>query len=394
MSQTLEERFISFAKGLEGAELIDDFTLTLEQQAAQKADFFFNNRTIIGELKSLKTNTEDKIEAILRPYEDTPEWPHFYGEQDLQKILTFLPDKEKINARLFNAVTDSIEGIVEKANRQIRTTKRTFNLPSAGGLLIILNDLVDILSPKMLAGRVRRCFHKRTATGDVRFPEITFAWAINMAHYTQVTPSLKAMPLLIMPSGQPDPHNIEAFLNNLGKKWAAFEGVPHFETDADRFKKLEFRKFSDDKKETGLKPRHAVWRLQYKKNPYLRSLSKEELLLHGQKIMSRAGRMIYVKAKSRPSNELRGEVMSQFTHFIEEMNYRAIDMREFHPMVEALDENFLINPKEKKKQSKEYKNKIGRGAPCPCMSGKTYSKCCGRKTDAKEYATPKRKNRY
>ena len=80
MSKTLEERFITFAKGLGEAEFIDDLTLTPEQQAAQKADFFFNNRTIIGELKSLKTSTEDKVEAILKPYEDTPEWPHFYGE--------------------------------------------------------------------------------------------------------------------------------------------------------------------------------------------------------------------------------------------------------------------------------------------------------------------------
>lgn len=111
------KRCITFAKGLERAEFIDDLALTPEQKAAQRADFFFKDRTIIGELKSLKTNTEDKIEAILKPYEDNPEWPHFYGQQELHKIINFLPDKEKINVRLFNAVTDSIEGIVEKANR-------------------------------------------------------------------------------------------------------------------------------------------------------------------------------------------------------------------------------------------------------------------------------------
>ena len=33
----------------------------------------------------------------------------------------------------------------------------------------------------------------------------------------------------------------------------------------------------------------------------------------------------------------------------------------------------------KKRQSKAYKNKIGRGARCPCNSGKTYARCHGRR---------------
>lgn len=32
-----------------------------------------------------------------------------------------------------------------------------------------------------------------------------------------------------------------------------------------------------------------------------------------------------------------------------------------------------------KRQLRTYKNKIGRGAPCPCQSGKTYSRCCGKR---------------
>lgn len=248
-------------------------------------------------------------------------------------------------------------------------------------MLIILNDLVDILSPDVLARRVRRSLQKRTSTGEIRFPEITLVWAINAAHYTQVTQTLKAMPILIMPSGLPDPSDIEGFVQTLGKKWSAYEGKPYLKIDGDTFKKLEFKRFSDDAKKSKPMPRYEVWRLQHKENPYLRSLSKEELLEHGQRVLSQSGRMISVKAKRRPPKELMGEVGAKFTHFLEEMNFRAIDMREFGPKVQALNERFHIVTKEKKKQSKEYKNKIGRGAPCPCQSGKTYRKCCGPKAD-------------
>jgi hypothetical protein len=142
----------------------------------------------------------------------------------LHKIVNYLPEPEKINARILEAITDSIEQLFSKANRQIRITKQTFGLRSAGGLLIILNDLVDILSPDLLAFRVRRCLQTRFNAEERRFPEITVVLAINTAHYTQLTPTLKAMPLLIMSSGLPDPNHIETFVDLLGGRWSAFEG--------------------------------------------------------------------------------------------------------------------------------------------------------------------------
>lgn len=303
MKATLEHRFIAFARNLTAAEYIDDLNLTHDQKAAQKADFFFNNRGIICELKSLKTNTEDKIEKILESYRDTPEWPDYYDEQELTKVLERFPDKEKLNTKIFSAVTDSIEGLIEKANRQIRTTKQTFNLLSAGGLLIILNDLVDVLTPNVLAHRVRKTLAKRTADGDVRFPHITLVWAINAAHYTQLTPHLKAMPILIIPSGLADPNDIEGFVQMLGKKWAAHDGKPYLKGDARAFKKFEYRKFSADETERKQITRTESWRRDYRKNPYLQSLSKEELIEYGARMTAKMGRMFMKGAKRKPSKK-------------------------------------------------------------------------------------------
>lgn len=143
--KNLEGRFKVFLRDLEGVESIDGLKLTPEQERANKGDYFFAGRTVIGELKALYEDTASKIESILEPYRETPEWPVFFGEQDLNKILRHLPDGDKIRAKIFGSITRSVEAVVEKANRQIRATKGTFGLPDAGGLLIILNDAVDIL---------------------------------------------------------------------------------------------------------------------------------------------------------------------------------------------------------------------------------------------------------
>ncbi len=127
--KNLEGRFKVFLRDLEGAESIDDLELTPEQERANKGDYFFAGRTVIGELKALYEDTASKIESILAPYQETPEWPVFFGKQDLNKVLQHLPDGDKIRAKIFGTITRSIEAVVEKANRQIRATKETFELP-------------------------------------------------------------------------------------------------------------------------------------------------------------------------------------------------------------------------------------------------------------------------
>jgi len=94
----------------------------LEQRKAKKGDYLFACRSIIGELKALYDDTSSKMEAILEPHRERPEWPLFYSEQQLHTVLKHLPDGEEIQRKIFDAITASIEGVIEKANRQIRST--------------------------------------------------------------------------------------------------------------------------------------------------------------------------------------------------------------------------------------------------------------------------------
>jgi hypothetical protein len=104
-----EDRFIAFAKTLPGAEYIDEMDLTLEQKEARKADFLFEDRRIICELKSRKTDTGGKVEEILSPHKERPEWPIFFGSVEVREILKHLPDGDRINRQIFDAITTAIK---------------------------------------------------------------------------------------------------------------------------------------------------------------------------------------------------------------------------------------------------------------------------------------------
>lgn len=336
--KNLEGRFKVFLRDLEGAESIDDLELTPEQERANKGDYFFAGRTVIGELKALYEDTSSKVESILAPYRETPEWPVFFGEQDLNKILAHLPDGDKIRARVVGAITRLIEAVVEKANRQIRATKDTFGLPEAGGLLIILNDAVDVLSPDLIVYRVRRALNKRTPDGALRFPHVSAVLVIGAAHYTQMNPVLKGLPILLIPNVVPEAARVEEFVRELNEKWAAFEGKPLIPIESEDIPKLGFRRFSEEAKEPRWPmKRHEYWSLLYRRRPYLRQLSEDELLEFGAKALEEVGARFIKGAPKTPMEEME-PIMIRWTHFLDEAHHRALDLRKLVEKADGLGE--------------------------------------------------------
>lgn len=324
--KNLEERFKIFLRGLPGTESIDELSLTREQEEAQRADYFLANRSIIGELKALYEDTTSKMEAILAPYRETPEWPIFFGEQELEGVLQHLPDRDRIRATIFHAITRSIEAVVEKANRQIRETKRTFDLPEAGGLLIIVNDAVDILAPDVVMYRISRALNKRR-NGNLRYENISAVMLIGGAHYTQLKPDLKGIPILIIPNAVPQAAQVETFISELNRKWAAFEGAPFIPIPVEDVTKLTFRASNVDAREaTQPLTRQRYWSLLYKRNPYLRSLSEDELLEFGGKALEEVAARMLKGVPKTPFEQMESKFI-RWSNFLDEVDHRGTDMR-------------------------------------------------------------------
>jgi hypothetical protein len=378
----VEDRFMAFAKTLPGAEYIDEMELTHEQREARKADFLFDNRRIICELKSLKTDTGGKVEKILEPHRQRPEWPIFFGTVGVHQILKHLPDGQQINRQIFDAVTSAIKDLVRSANGQIRRTKETFVLPSAGGMLVILNEFVDILSPDVIARRVDELFKKRTPDGKPQFPEINAVLIINESHYMQVTPDLQGIPALIMTNVVPDHADVTGYISSLQPKWAEYHGVPLVTIEGSVLDEVKFESIKKDRaKPDGRIRRHEMWRRQYRMRPYLRSLSKEELVEYFGRLMM-ALKPGFLKGGTEEQKARMRELMEPWTHLLEEINQRGMDMREFSPVMKDPDSEAMAGVGSSSRSASG--GKVGRNDPCPCKSGKKYKKCCGSASAAED----------
>ena len=327
---TLEERFTEFVRNLQSAEIVDELQLSQEQKRGKKPDYFFFERQFIGEMKSIKKDMEPKAQTILDKHEDRPEYPVFFGQWDAEKILKHLPDGESINQKMFYAITSALEDSVEKANRQIRETKKVFEISDSQGILIILNDFVEILSPDLITHKIHQLLNKKSPSGDARYPHISIVWIVSELHVLKTEMGQEIMPSIVFVNDfSPSYQEAKDYVNWLQKKWALFNNVPFIE-DNFNIKNIQFSKRKDFDSPEMIR-RSKMWKMQYSETPYLRHFSREQLLEHSQQLWYETLPAFIRGLHEKPTQEKVLELMKRQTHLIEEINYRGIDFREFLP---------------------------------------------------------------
>lgn len=324
---SLEARFTRFLEALQGAESIDQLALPEDPQHRRKADFLLAHRKVIVELKTLTDDPSHKVEATADKHRNREDWPLFYGTADVRKVLGNLPDGEAIYGKMANALGRSVETAVRSAEEQVTHTRRVLELPEAAGLLVILNDSVDVLGPYVVGHRVAQLM-RRPRTGNSDAEKLDFVWLLFESHVMGTVQGRPAVPcILINGEGKDRFPWFHALHQDLVARWAHANGgisVPGDAPDPSEIKFVPMREATAPPP-THL-PRHEWWRRQYRARPYLRPLADEALLAKGADIMRRVmphflkGGPGYVAEQVNP-------LMEEFTHFIEEMNFRGLDMR-------------------------------------------------------------------
>jgi hypothetical protein len=117
------------------------------------ADYFFRDRTIVAELKCLEKNyfndrkVGDKLNVMINRWaKEGLLCPEHIKSGRFQ--TDDLPRQCAVEVfKVFSAPTKEA---VEKANKQIKETKKYFGLPDAKGLLILANDGNYSINPKLM----------------------------------------------------------------------------------------------------------------------------------------------------------------------------------------------------------------------------------------------------
>ena len=330
---TLDERFKAFMNQLPFIEVIDDIKLPSEKNDMKRADYFYSDRKAILELKSLNVNPEYKVHEEMNKQRNRKDYPLFYGEQEISKILKHLPDREAIKRQLFYLISNSTQKSIREANKQIYSTKVIFQCYNSYGILVILNETIDILSPSVLTKRISQMLCKKDKDDQYHYKHIDVVWIISENCFIPTKVGTKLMPSVAV-YGPTCEHDklLEMLCRELQKAWASFNGVPFVSTSDIKVDDINFKTFTSEKKENRkFYPRQEIWELEYRKNPYLRTFSDEAVLAHGARLRDLIGKLMLKNAPRIPKEKM-GEFFEGFTHFLEECKFRGLDLKEMPPL--------------------------------------------------------------
>lgn len=332
---SLEERFNNFLLQVDGAESIDT-SIPEEVWGGQKrADFLIDQRQVIIEIKTLKTNPANKIEEQIEKHRERPDFPLMYWKADLNNILSHLPDGDEINAGIWHAITRSIQSNFESANKQIISTKKCLNLSSCG-VLVLLNDSVGLLDPNQMIAAVNKMFLKKK-NNTYRYRDISYVWIVSETHSIKVGLQNEILPVIVISGPTADEYpEADLILEKLMHEWSNYRNVPLLKQKLplhDYFQNLSPRQnYKNPPTKQGTIRRQDLWIREYQNNPYLRNLSTDDFLRHTAKIFNAMTPHFLKDGKKLKEADIK-ELIMGWTHTLEEAKYRNMNMKKLGPFI-------------------------------------------------------------
>ena len=144
-------------KTLDGFEDIDDLLRETDPLGKKRADYLVSDRTIIVEEKALEIDPSDKPQKYMDRLMGENRFIA-YGTVSTKQVFDKLPDGEKLHKTLIHRLTSVLEGIASNADKQTRDTREIFAIPDAAGILVILNQAAQTLTPDLVEYRIQDLF--------------------------------------------------------------------------------------------------------------------------------------------------------------------------------------------------------------------------------------------
>lgn len=331
MTKSLEERFKAFLDQLDGSVDIDATFSEAQLDRKKRADYLLNDRQIVLEMKALKDDPEYKIVEQLDKLRDEHKIPVFYGALPLDYILRNVPTKNEVKRKVFTSMLRAVHEDLENANRQIRNTKHTLNLPSACGAMVILNEKIEIIDPRFIHERVSSFWLKRKSSGELRYTEIQFVWYISDAHGLDLVSGERGLTdmIVIMPTIDKSDDNLR-YLESLQSEWAKFEGLPFYEMgEPMNIHSLPFVNRSGESvitfEEAPVTKDPELWQANYMNHPHLRELNDSELVERACSVLNKLKPYLSRNRILAYSND-EARLREQYTHILVEARYRRMDL--------------------------------------------------------------------
>lgn len=225
-TMTLKDRFDDFCRQYPGSVAID--SLDNPPKGVQKGDYLFENKTVVCEVKCLEADMAKKLVAILKKDGiDPAELPK--GRHIIEDLYLKLPRKMKGKNRykaLVKKITSSVEKAIDDAANQIRDTKTHLNIADSDGLLVVLNEEVNVIGQPLVMERLGLAVKKKNAGEDPYHSEVTRILHIGETNAVETPNGDMRVNIVLQNPHATAKGDIDGFVKKLASAWGEYNGEP------------------------------------------------------------------------------------------------------------------------------------------------------------------------
>jgi hypothetical protein len=202
------------------ADDIDRLPHVPGREHAKRADYLIDGRRTIVEVKSLEDDRQKAVQKVMDRWRAQLGYPILFDAPDLGTVARFHPEGAVMLRQVAEAMARPLEQHLRSANQQIRESRKTYGIPQAAGILVLLNEDVDCLDPPYLVPSINRLLWKRSGN-ESAYPCIESVLLISLAH--RLLKDGKQWECTFS-FGRGTANELRA--RALAIQWAAFRGVP------------------------------------------------------------------------------------------------------------------------------------------------------------------------
>lgn len=304
-------------EGLRGVSLDD-----VHSAERTRIDYACLRGLVAIELKTLEGDPAERTQNFVDSLRDWPDFPTFFGSVPLEAAIKNMEEPEKLRRGAIDRLGRTIVTHMKKAEDQLAQNAADFPRRNCLQLLVLVNEDHPEYDPPSVAWIVQREL-AREAGGSPRYVQIDAVLYFTERHGQAINGKM-TFPICAIhgPKIEVQPWK-EAVLAHVVSAWSRFQGRPLYQIPDDNAPFATIEAIPEQM------PRHEMWRLAYRRNPYLRQLSDEQL-------RDTFDEVILVTTlwgiKGSPIDldmDASMVAMERFTHIQLEMHDRALPMERF-----------------------------------------------------------------
>lgn len=316
--EKLTPRLRSFlVNSLRGEDLDRTYSDTV-----QRPDFSCLDNRLVVEIKSLEDDGEERLANLFAELEQREDFPHFYGTWPVGSLIGALENQDDAWKSFYDRVGRALERIIRKANKQLHAHAQRCPRKNQLRVVFLANEDVPLYAPQTVSFLVRRLLNRRLE-GRLRFPDVDAVFYFTERHYVPQESGYTFPIVVIEGHGMANEPWKRELASYVLQKWSAYLGQEMNELD---YEDMEFGTIEHVPERM---KRGELWTLQYKRRPYMRSWSDEQVRdrFDEMMVLSCLGGLKDSPAPNR--SRILGMVCELMAHMMHEQATRGLDMKTF-----------------------------------------------------------------